>query len=74
MKLGKLVIEGKTKVVSEIVDEPNLVLLQSKDRITAGNNARSNTLEGKGAIATATTAAVFSLLNKAGASNNNKDN
>ncbi|XP_015601727.1 multifunctional protein ADE2 isoform X1 [Cephus cinctus] len=65
-KLGKLLIEGKTKKVYELVDDPNLCLLQSKDRITAGDGVKSHELEGKAAISTATTVKVFQLLDQAG--------
>lgn len=65
-KTGKLIIEGKTKQVYELADEPSLCLLLSKDRITAGDGVKSHVLEGKAAISTATNAKVFELLNKAG--------
>lgn len=59
-------IEGKTKKVFEIEGKDDLVLLESKDRITAGNNARGHDLEGKAAVSTATTCKVFSILQSAG--------
>ncbi|XP_043504745.1 multifunctional protein ADE2 [Polistes fuscatus] len=65
-KLGKLIIEGKTKKVYEILNEPLLCYIQSKDRITAGDGVKAHNLEGKGVISTATTAKVFQLLNEAG--------
>lgn len=65
-KTGKLIIEGKTKQVFELVDDPALCLLQSKDRITAGDGVKSHALAGKAAISTRTTAKVFQLLNEAG--------
>ena len=65
-KLGAKVIEGKTKIVYDLVDHPGKVLIESKDRITAGNNARAHDLEGKAKISTSTANAVFELLNNAG--------
>ncbi|XP_015108658.1 multifunctional protein ADE2 [Diachasma alloeum] len=65
-KIGKLIIEGKTKQVFELLEDPTLCLLQSKDRITAGDGVKSHELAGKAAISTATTAKVFELLNQAG--------
>ncbi|XP_012288269.1 multifunctional protein ADE2 [Orussus abietinus] len=64
--LGKLIIEGKTKKVFEVLEDSSLCLLQSKDRITAGDGVKAHDLEGKAAISTATTAKVFELLNQAG--------
>lgn len=66
LKLGDKVIEGKTKIVYKLVDEPDNVILQSKDRITANNAERSHDLAGKAAISTDTTCRVFELLNNVG--------
>jgi len=41
-------------------------LLESKDRITAGDGVKSHALEGKATISTSTTIKVFGLLNQAG--------
>ena len=42
------------------------VLIQSKDRITAGDGDRAHDMKGKAAISNATTAAIFELLNNSG--------
>ncbi|PBC25639.1 bifunctional phosphoribosylaminoimidazole carboxylase/phosphoribosylaminoimidazole succinocarboxamide synthetase [Apis cerana] len=65
-KYGKLIIEGKTKKVYEVLNDSTLCLLQSKDCITAEDGKKFHNLKGKAAISTATTAKVFELLNKAG--------
>ncbi|KAL6255918.1 hypothetical protein P5V15_013158 [Pogonomyrmex californicus] len=65
-KLGKLINEGKTKKVYELLNDRTLCLLESKDRITAGDGAKSHALEGKAVISTSTTVKVFGLLNQAG--------
>lgn len=63
---GKVVIEGKTKIIYDLPKLPGHVLVQSKDKITAGDGARENVLVGKAAISTATTCKVFELLNTVG--------
>ncbi|XP_072748373.1 bifunctional phosphoribosylaminoimidazole carboxylase/phosphoribosylaminoimidazole succinocarboxamide synthetase [Anoplolepis gracilipes] len=65
-KLGKLINEGKTKKIYELLNDATLCLLKSKDRITAGDGVRSHDLEGKAEISTSTTVKVFRLLNQAG--------
>lgn len=65
-KLGKLLNEGKTKKIYELLNDSTLCLLESKDRITAGDGAKSHALEGKAEISTSTTVKVFGLLNRAG--------
>lgn len=66
LKLGEKLNEGKTKIVYDLPGLPGHVLLQSKDRITAGNATRQNEMEGKAAISTATATKVFELLKHAG--------
>lgn len=63
---GKLIIEGKTKQVFELPKLPGSCLVQSKDRITAGDGARAHDLTGKAAISNATTCKVFELFNTVG--------
>lgn len=50
----------------EIVDDPENVLMVSKDRITAGDGAKAHDMEGKSVISTATTAKIFEYLNEVG--------
>ncbi|CAL1675429.1 unnamed protein product [Lasius platythorax] len=64
--LGKLIDEGKTKKIYELINDPKLCLLESKDRITAGDGVKSHNLEGKAEISTSTTVKVFTLLHEAG--------
>jgi phosphoribosylaminoimidazole carboxylase / phosphoribosylaminoimidazole-succinocarboxamide synthase len=64
--LGKLVAEGKTKTIHEIVGRPGLVALISKDDITAGDGAKHDVIQGKGALANRTTCNVFRLLKACG--------
>lgn len=66
LKIGKKLNEGKTKQIFELMDQPGLVLVQSKDQITAGNAARKDQMEGKAAIANKTTSCVFKLLQESG--------
>uniref|UniRef100_A0A674P720 PurE domain-containing protein n=1 Tax=Takifugu rubripes TaxID=31033 RepID=A0A674P720_TAKRU len=66
LKIGKKLNEGKTKQIFELLDQPGLVLVQSKDQITAGNAARKDQMEGKAAIANKTTSCVFKLLQESG--------
>lgn len=63
---GKLLIEGKTKQIFELPKQPGACLVQSKDRITAGDGVRAHNLTGKAEISTATTCKVFELLNTVG--------
>ncbi|CAG10957.1 unnamed protein product, partial [Tetraodon nigroviridis] len=66
LKIGQKLNEGKTKQIFALVDQPGLVLVQSKDQITAGNAARKDQMEGKAAIANKTTSCVFKLLQESG--------
>ncbi|XP_023305908.2 multifunctional protein ADE2 [Lucilia cuprina] len=65
-KLGKVIIEGKTKQVYDLPEHPGLCLLLSKDRITAGDGVKAHDLQGKSEISNATNGLVFQILNEAG--------
>lgn len=66
IKLGKLLIEGKTKQVYDVPSMPGHSILLNKDRITAHNGVRAHDLEGKAQISNQTNAKVFTLLNRTG--------
>lgn len=63
---GELVIEGKTKKVWHLKDNPGFVIVVSKDRITAGDGEKAHDLEGKAAISNQTNKKVFEFLNSLG--------
>jgi len=65
-KLGKVLIEGKTKQVYDLPEHPGLCLLLSKDRITAGDGVKAHDLQGKAEISNTTNGQVFHILNEAG--------
>lgn len=64
--MGKVLIEGKTKIVYDLPDHAGLCLLQNKDRITAGDGVKSHELIGKAAISNQTNGKVFGILKEAG--------
>jgi phosphoribosylaminoimidazole-succinocarboxamide synthase len=66
MQKGREIARGKTKILFEAEGNPDLVVVQSSDAITAGDGARRDVIEGKGRIAAKTTARVFRLLNLCG--------
>jgi phosphoribosylaminoimidazole carboxylase/phosphoribosylaminoimidazole-succinocarboxamide synthase len=63
---GKQINAGKTKQILDLPKLPGAVLVQSMDKITAGDGARAHDLPEKAAISTATTCKVFELLNNVG--------
>ena len=66
MNKGREVTQGKTKILFEAEGNPDLLVVQQMDAITAGDGARRNEIEGKGRIAAKTTARVFRMLNLCG--------
>ena len=66
METGKLIAEGKTKIIYRS-KEPGLVIVASKDYITKNDDpSQTQTMKDKAVNATATACAVFSLLKEAG--------
>lgn len=63
---GTILIEGKTKIVRESTIDETVVIIESKDDITAGDGAKHDIMQGKAAISTATTSNVFQLLKACG--------
>ena len=63
---GTLIAEGKTKIIRATKQDPEKVLILSKDDITAGDGAKHDLIEGKAALATRTTCNVFRLLKACG--------
>src|SRR6516164_4083675 len=59
---GAVVAEGKTKKIHQIAGSSDLVILASKDDITAGDGAKHDVIPGKAKLANATTCNVFRLL------------
>ncbi len=60
----KMLAEGKTKIVEDVGNGE--VLVRSKDDITAGDGAKRDVLDGKGAASTRTTSNIFRLLERNG--------
>jgi phosphoribosylaminoimidazole carboxylase/phosphoribosylaminoimidazole-succinocarboxamide synthase len=63
---GALLNEGKTKKIVDLSGRPGLVVLESKDDITAGDGAKHDVIPEKGRLANATTCNVFRLLKACG--------
>jgi phosphoribosylaminoimidazole-succinocarboxamide synthase len=59
---GRVLAEGKTKVIVEDRNDPTQVFIISKDDITAGDGAKHDVIVGKAALSTKTTSNVFRLL------------
>lgn len=65
IKLGKKKAEGKTKIVYESVN-PNEVILEFKDDITAGDGLKHDVLKDKGFLNCAISSKLFQVLESAG--------
>ncbi|MBI1957122.1 MAG: hypothetical protein HYS44_01540 [Candidatus Niyogibacteria bacterium] len=66
VRSGEVIAEGKTKIIWSIRHEPALVLIESKNDITAGDGKKHDVMEGKAEWSTTTTCNVFRLLKRAG--------
>ncbi|KPL81282.1 phosphoribosylaminoimidazolesuccinocarboxamide synthase [Herpetosiphon geysericola] len=66
MQYGTKLAEGKTKIIYAHPEDQSLAYMLQKDSISAGDGARRNEIEGKGAISGRTSANVFALLNRSG--------
>ncbi|OGG45533.1 hypothetical protein A2673_00795 [Candidatus Kaiserbacteria bacterium RIFCSPHIGHO2_01_FULL_50_13] len=64
--LGMLIAEGKTKTIHQVKGDDRLVVLTSKDDITAGDGAKHDVIPDKGRLANETTCNVFRLLQACG--------
>jgi len=60
------IAEGKTKIIWKPLNNPEMVDIESKDDITAGDGAKRDVIENKGEFATRTTVNCFKLLEDAG--------
>ena len=63
---GEKLAEGKTKIIYAHPADATLVYMVHKDSISAGDGARRNVIEGKGALSCQTTSNVFKALDRAG--------
>src|SRR5919199_94557 len=66
MEYGERLAEGKTKIIYAHPTDQRLAIMVQKDTISAGDGARRNVVEGKGALSGRTAANVFTLLSHAG--------
>ena len=64
-QVSNVISEGKTKRILS-TSNPEVVLIESKDDITAGDGAKHDIIIGKAALATRTNANVFRLLRECG--------
>ena len=56
------IAEGKTKIIWQDPDDAQMVLIEGKPDITAGDGAKRDVIEGKDVLASTTTINIFKLL------------
>jgi len=67
LQKGKVVIEGKTKIINEVEGDENSVIIKNKDAITKNDDkSLTKNMASKAEYGTATTCMVFQLLKDAG--------
>jgi phosphoribosylaminoimidazole-succinocarboxamide synthase len=66
MRKGHEIARGKTKILYELDGQPDVLVVQQQDGISARDGERRDVIEGKGRLAAQTTARVFRLLNLCG--------
>ncbi|MEO6912677.1 MAG: phosphoribosylaminoimidazolesuccinocarboxamide synthase [Candidatus Baltobacteraceae bacterium] len=66
MNKGIEIARGKTKVLYEQPQQPDMLVVAQTDTISSGDGARTSVIAGKGRLAAQTTARVFRLLNLCG--------
>jgi len=66
VKKSHEIARGKTKILYELEGQPDVLVVQQQDAITAGDGVRRDVIDGKGRIAAKTTARVFRLMNLCG--------
>lgn len=64
IECGPKLAEGKTKIIYAHPGRDDVVYMEHKDGLSAGDGARRNTLPGKGKLACRTTSNVFRLLER----------
>jgi len=66
-KKGKLLYEGKTKRIYEVMGYPHFVIIENKDDITKNDDPnQTRKMKSKAKIATKTTCLIFEILQKEG--------
>jgi len=63
---GNQLSEGKTKIIWQALNLPGMVVVESKDDITAGDGEKHDVIRDKAELSTTTTCNVFSLLKQCG--------